>query len=70
MTAEFFVCTVDRPGMIVRLERTRRGWRQVDVASAAGVTQAEVSALERGQQVIPAVRLRIFRVLELDIQEI
>jgi transcriptional regulator with XRE-family HTH domain len=70
MTAELFVCTVDRPGMIVRLERTRRGWRQVDVASAAGVTQAEVSALERGQQVIPAVRLRIFRVLELDIQEI
>ena len=66
---EFFVCTEVTPGMLIRLERTRRGWRQLDLAQAAGVTQAEVSPLERNRYVIPGVRRRIYQALELDTQE-
>jgi transcriptional regulator with XRE-family HTH domain len=69
MSAEFFICSDISPGMLAKLERIRRGLRQVDVAEAAGVTQGEISALERGQYVIPAARRRIFRVLELDTRE-
>ena len=69
MATELFVCTNLTPGMLVRLERTRRGWRQTDLANAAGVTQAEVSALERGRYVIPSVHRRICRALGLDVQE-
>ena len=66
---ELFVCTEGTPGMLIRLERTRRGWRQLDLAQAAGVTQAEVSGLERGRYVIPGVRRRIYQALELDMEE-
>jgi len=69
MTTELFVATNLTAGMLIRLERTRRGWRQADLAQAAGVTQAEVSALERGLYVIPGVRRRIYRALELDVEE-
>ena len=69
MATELFVATNVAPGMMVRLERTRRGWRQVDLARAAGVTQAEVSSLERGRYVIPVVWHRICRVLDLDVRE-
>lgn len=65
-TNELFVCTNLSPGMLVRLERTRRGLRQVDLAERAGVTQAEISAYERGLYVIPAVAVRIRTTLELD----
>ena len=32
---ELFICPNVTAGMMVRLERTRRGWRQVDLAEAA-----------------------------------
>ena len=69
MAAELFMCKGLTPGMLVRLERTRRGWRQVDLAQVADVTQAEVSALERGRYVIPGVRRVILQALDLDIEE-
>ena len=65
MTNEFFIATNVSPGMLVRLERTRRGWRQIDLAGKAGVTQTEVSALERGLYVIPSARRRILKALDL-----
>ena len=36
-------------GRVVRAVRLRRGWRQADVGRRAGVSQQEVSRLERGQ---------------------
>jgi transcriptional regulator with XRE-family HTH domain len=38
-----------RVGLILRAIRRRRGWRQVDLASAAGVSQSAVSRLEAGR---------------------
>lgn len=38
-----------RVGRIVRVLRQRQGWRQVDLARAAGVSQPVVSRLEAGQ---------------------
>ena len=69
MAAEFFIGTGLSPGMLIRLERVRRCWRQIDLADAAGVTQAEISAFERGLSVIPVVRARIYRALQLDLVE-
>ena len=63
-TNEFFIANVN-PALLIRLERIRRGWRQVDLAQKAGITQAEVSSLERGLYVIPAARRRVLIVLEL-----
>jgi transcriptional regulator with XRE-family HTH domain len=37
-----------RFGVVVRALRRRRGWRQVDLGRAAGVSQALVSRVERG----------------------
>lgn len=65
MTDEFFVATNVSPAMMIRLERIRRGLRQVDLAERAGVTQTEVSALERGLYIIPSARRRILTVLGL-----
>ena len=38
-----------RVGRVLRALRHRLGWRQVDVASAAGLTQDDVSRAERGR---------------------
>jgi transcriptional regulator with XRE-family HTH domain len=58
-----------RIGAVVRTLRRRRGWRQADLASRAGVSQASVSKLERGQ--IQHLRLetirRICRALDMSI---
>ncbi len=62
---EFFIAANVSQGMLIRLERTRRGWRQIDLAEKAGVTQSEVSALERGLYIIPSARHRILAVLDL-----
>lgn len=35
-------------GLVIRAVRLRRGWRQADVAEAAGVSQTFVSLIERG----------------------
>ena len=69
MSTEFFICAGVTPGLLVRLERTRSRWRQADLAEAAGVTQAEVSAVERDLYVIPGVVRRVFSALELDVGE-
>ena len=69
MTTEFFYAAGISPGLLIRLERVRRGWRQCDLAQKAGVTQAEVSSLERNLYIVPIVRQRIFHALELDIEE-
>ena len=37
-----------RFGVVIRALRRRRGWRQVDLAAAAGVSQDVVSMIERG----------------------
>jgi transcriptional regulator with XRE-family HTH domain len=37
-----------RVGLSLRALRIRRGWRQVDLASRAGISQSLVSAIERG----------------------
>ena len=55
-----------RIGLIVRALRRRRGWRQVDLAAAAGVSQATVSRFERGHldQLAMSVVRRILKPLE------
>ena len=65
MASEFFIAADVSPGMLVRLSRIRRGLRQRDLAQKAGVTQAEVSAMERGRYIIPAARRRILEALDL-----
>ncbi|MGH2464131.1 MAG: helix-turn-helix domain-containing protein, partial [Candidatus Limnocylindrales bacterium] len=37
-----------RVGLVIRALRRRRGWRQSDLAAAAGFSQATISGLERG----------------------
>ena len=69
MTKKFFIATNVSPSLLIRLERIRRGWRQVDLAERAGVTQAEVSALERGLYIIPAARRRIMEALDLNLED-
>jgi transcriptional regulator with XRE-family HTH domain len=64
-TNEFFIATNISPALKVRLERIRRQWRQVDLAEKAGVTQAEVSAFERGLYIIPSARHRVLIALDL-----
>ena len=53
-------------GLTVRLERIRRRWRQADLAAAAQVSQADVSALERDRYVIPSRRGRILATLGIE----
>jgi transcriptional regulator with XRE-family HTH domain len=64
-TNEFFIATNVSPALKVRLERIRRQWRQVDLAEKAGVTQAEISAFERGLYIIPSARRRVLVALDL-----
>jgi len=60
-----------RIGLRVRAVRHRLGWRQVDVAGRAGVSQDTVSRIERGQ--LDALQLRtlrsVLRVLEIDLAQ-
>ena len=39
--------------MTLREARRRKGWTQVELASRTGVTQASISAIERGDVVSP-----------------
>jgi transcriptional regulator with XRE-family HTH domain len=46
-------------GRMIRAVRVRRGWRQSDLADAAGVSQTTVSRLERGNlDAVPIATLR------------
>jgi transcriptional regulator with XRE-family HTH domain len=57
-----------RLGVIARALRRRRGWRQIDLASAVGVSQPVISRIERGHLDTLSVRT-IRRVLSaLDIR--
>ena len=42
-----FICAPNSKGCLFRLERTRRQWRQLDVAKQAGISQSYVSKAER-----------------------
>lgn len=53
-------------GQKVKVARTVKAWRQIDVAVHAGVSVAMVSFLERGWLIPATVRGAIFRVLDLD----
>ena len=46
-----------------RLARLAKWWRQIDLASQAGVTIAEVVNLEKGRYVTAEHKARILRVL-------
>lgn len=46
-------------GVQIRVLRTCKGWRQIDLSSMAGVTQAEVSAIERDRYVPLSTRRKI-----------
>src|SRR4051794_33367696 len=48
-----------RVGRIVRALRRRKGWRQLDLAEAAGCSQTLISLIERGQ--IDGLSLRTVR---------
>lgn len=56
-----------RVGMIIRALRRRRGWRQLDLASAAHLSQPAISAIERGHLESFSVRAlrRVFSILEI-----
>ena len=53
-------------GQRVRIARMLKRWRQSDLAEFAGVSQANVSALERDCPVYPAARQRLLDTLGLE----
>jgi transcriptional regulator with XRE-family HTH domain len=61
-----------RLGRIARALRHRLGWRQIDVAKRAGVSQRKVSRLERGQvDNLPVGTIaRVFAALDADLVQI
>lgn len=61
-----------RIGRIARALRHRLGWRQIDVARRAGVSQPQVSRLERGQLdgLAVATIARTFAALDADLVQI
>ena len=67
MSTSYFVLA-DRLkiGLQVRLLRILRGMRQVDLAESSGVTQADVSALERGKAISPSAKRRILAGMGLE----
>lgn len=56
-----------RLGSIVRALRRRRGWRQVDLAVAAGCSRGTISRIERGQldEIVLATLRRVAGILEM-----
>src|SRR6476469_8372699 len=50
-----------RVGRVVRALRRRKGWRQADLAQAAGCSQTLISLVERGQ--IDGSSLRVLRLI-------
>lgn len=55
-----------RFGLIIRALRRRKGWRQLDLALAAGVSQTLISLIERGHadQVLLAIVLAVGSALD------
>ena len=58
-----------RFGLIVRALRRRHGWRQIDLALLASVSQQAVSRIERGQSSRMSIHvlMRVAEVLEIDL---
>ena len=58
--------------MRLRRLRTAKGWRQVDLAKKARVTQALISQLEAGKKASPSVvpLLRIAKALGVSVEEL
>lgn len=56
----------------LRRLRTAKGWRQVDLAKKARVTQALISQLEAGKKASPSVvpLLRIAKALGVTVEEL
>lgn len=52
-------------GQTVRLERLSRNWRQIDLASKAGVQLADVTAIEKNRYLSKNRRFKILRELEI-----
>lgn len=46
-----------RIGRVLRRLRLRKGWRQVDVAAASGISQSAVSLIERGHLATLSIRV-------------
>ena len=63
---DIFVAIGVGPGLKIRLARIARGWRQVDLAFFAQVTQHDVSSLEKDYRTYPAARLRVLEALGLE----
>jgi transcriptional regulator with XRE-family HTH domain len=61
--------TDQRVGAMFRFLRIRRGWRQIDVAARAGVSQSQVSRIERGHLATVTIETlrRVAAVLDLRI---
>ncbi len=59
-----------RVGRFIRASRHRLGWRQADLAARAGVSQQEISLLERGHlDAVPLRTLRaVLRALEASVE--
>lgn len=51
---------------LIKLYRVARGWRQLDLANALGVSRVRISQVERGGYVSPAVLLRFADALKSD----
>jgi len=56
-------------GQKVRMLRVARRWRQIDLATMAGVQPSAVSALERDCRMYPGDKLRILESLGLDMDD-
>jgi len=52
----------------IRSERLRRNWSQQDLATKAGLTQSQLSRIERGADVRLSTLLEVARVLDLEIR--
>ena len=53
-------------GEMVRLERLKRSWRQIDLASKAGVQMAYITAIEKDRYLSKNRKLKILRALGLE----
>ena len=62
---DIFIASGLTEGEWIRLARLQKWLRQIDVASLAGVTVAEVTNAEKDRYVAPERKERILRVLGL-----
>jgi len=70
MNSPIFICIPESRGRYIRLERFRRGLRQVDIAEAANIPQSYVSAAERDKWVPWWVLEALKKTLDLFVEEV